>query len=333
LSEGQRSWAGHRARDLAYAAGVRIDRRWVPLAAVVGVAVALAAVIVPLALARTGHEAGPGPGGSGQPTEPAALPSDPGAGVPVEGQGTLYRDRTGPIRLCASVISTLDLPPSSAGCDRVAVPTTGVDESWLVNTTTGGQAYSVPVRVEGTFHNGTLAVNRVVAATPDPPPAFVEPPVPCEPPAGGWIEGRGEKGPDDWMGLNRLTEYVRARPDRFADIWEAHPDGAPTGPSYAPSRMVYAIGTTGDVAQALAELRPMWPGNLCVYRVSRNAQDLERLAQQLRSSIQPMSADIDVIQNKVRVKVVALDPATVAVLDAAGRDAIILEEPLLQWLE
>jgi hypothetical protein len=40
-----------------------------------------------------------------------------------------------------------------------------------------------------------------------------------------------------------------------------------------------------------------------------------------------------VIENKVRVSVVALDPATVAVLDAAGRDAIILEEPLLQWLD
>jgi hypothetical protein len=313
---------------------MRIDRRWVPVAAVLGVAVAVAAIIVPLALARTGDdETGPSPGGSGQPTEPAALPSDTGAGVPVEGQGTLFRDRTGPIQLCASVMTTLNLPPSGAGCDGVAVHTTGVDEGWLVNTTTGGQAYSVPVRVEGTFHAGTLAVNRVVAATPDPPQPFVEPPMPCEPPAGGWAEGRGEKGPDDWMGLNRLTEYVRARPDRFADIWEAHPDTT-KGPSGFPTRMVMAVGTTGDVAQAMAELRPMYPGNLCVYQVSRSAGDLERLAQRLRDNgTTPMSATIDVIENKVRVKVVALDPATVAMLDTAGRDGIILEEPLLQWLD
>ncbi len=325
---------GRRACGLAYAALMGIDRRWVPLAAVAGVAVALAAVIVPLALARTdGDGTGPVPGGSSKPTEPAALPSDPGAGIPVEGQGTLYRDRTGPIQLCASVVSTLDLPPSGAGCDRVAVPTTGVDESWLVNTTTGGQAYSVPVRVEGTFQLGTLAVTRVVPATPDPPAPFSEPPVPCGPPAGGWAEGRGETGLDDWMKLNTLMEYVRARPDRFADVWEAHPDGPPTGPRYAPSRMVYAIGTTGDVAQAFAELRAVWPGNLCVYQVQRSATDLERLAQRLQASTPPMSGEIDVIQNKVRVKVVALDPATVAALDAAGRDAIILEEPLLQWLE
>ena len=117
-------------------------------------------------------------------------------------------------------------------------------------------------------------------------------------------------------------------------LWEAHPDGPPSGPSYSPSHMVYVIGTTGDAAQAMAELRPMYPGNLCVHRVERSAADLEQLAQRLRdTSSTPMSAYADVIQNKVRVKVVALDPATVAVLDAAGRDAIVLEEPLLQWLD
>jgi hypothetical protein len=98
--------------------------------------------------------------------------------------------------------------------------------------------------------------------------------------------------------------------------------------------MVMAVGTTGDVAQAMAELRPMYPGNLCVYQVSRSAGDLGRLAQRLRDNgTTPMSATIDVIENKVRVKVVALDPATVAVLDTAGRDGVILEEPLLQWLD
>ena len=315
---------------------MRIDRRWAPLAAIAGVAIAVAAIVVPLALTRTAGDDtdGPSPGGPSQPTGPAALPADNGTGIPVEGQGTLFRDGSGPIRLCASVIATLDLPTSSASCDDVAVPTTGVEDRWLVHTTTHGQAFSAPVRVEGTLHQGVLAVTQVVESSPDPPPAHTEPAVPCVPPAGGWAEGRGETGPNDWMALNRLTEHVRAHPDRFSDIWEAHPDGPPSGPSYAPSRMVYVIGTTGDVAQAIAELRPMYPGNLCVHRVERSAADLEQLVQRLRDTPStPMSAYPDVIQNKVRVKVVALDPATGAVLDAAGRDAIILEEPLLQWLD
>ena len=78
----------------------------------------------------------------------------------------------------------------------------------------------------------------------------------------------------------------------------------------------------------------MYPGNLCVHQVTRSAADLERIAQRLRDNpATPISAYPDVIQNKVRVTVVALDRATVAVLDEADRDAIILEEPLLQWLD
>ena len=179
-----------------------------------------------------------------------------------------------------------------------------------------------------------LAVTRVVESTPDPPPAQTEPAVPCDPPAGGWAEGRGETGPDDWMGLNRLTEHVRGHPDRFSDIWEGHPDGPPSGPSYSPSRMVYVIGTTGDVGQAQAELRGFYPGNLCVHRVERSAAELEQLAQRLRDTT---STPIERVSGRDPEQgagqVVALDPATGAVLDAAGRDAIILEEPMLQWLD
>ena len=326
-----------RSREERAARTDRLPKRWAPLAAVAGVAIALTAIAVPLALTRTAGDEPPGPTPEGpEQTEigPVALPADNGAGVPVEGMGTLFRDGTGPIRLCKSVAVTLDLPTSSAGCDRVAVPTTGVEDRWLGNTTTGGQAFSEPVRVEGTFHQGTLAVTRVEVVQPDPPPPYLEPPVPCDPPPGGWAMGRGETGPDDWMGLNRLTEHVRAHPERFSDIWEGHPDGTASGPSGFPTRMVYVVGTTGDVAQAQAELRPMYSGNLCVHQITRSAADLERIARRLRDNPStPISAYPDVIQNKVRVSVVALDPATVAILDEAGRDALSLDEPMLQWLD
>ena len=106
------------------------------------------------------------------------------------------------------------------------------------------------------------------------------------------------------------------------------------GPAISPSRMVYVIGTTGDVAQARPNCARCTPATSACIGSRRSAADLEQLAQRLRDTPStPISAYPDVIQNKVRVKVVALDPATVAVLDAAGRDAIILEEPLLQWLD
>ncbi len=56
---------------------------------------------------------GPTPGSPEQTDGgPVALPADNGAGVPVEGLGTLFRDGTGPIMLCKNAVVTLDLPTS-----------------------------------------------------------------------------------------------------------------------------------------------------------------------------------------------------------------------------
>ena len=159
--------------------------------------------------------------------------------------------------------------------------------------------------------------------------------MPCDPPAGGWAEGRGETGPDDWMGLNRLTEHVRAQPGTV----QRHLGGAPGWPAVGAELLPRRAWSTwsappvtsrrpGRASRDLPRQPLRAPGQPAAPR------DLEQLAQRLRDTpTTPISAHPDVIENKVRVKVVALDPATVAVLDAAGRDAIILEEPLLQWLD
>jgi hypothetical protein len=317
----------------AWGSRPRSSRVWAPAA--VGIAAVIAAVLVPLALQRGGDPiVGPQePGAAPQPSLPI-LPPDQGAGVPVEGTGTLFRDGSGPIKLCSQVTATLDLPTSLAGCSPVAVVTTGVDASLLVHTTTGGQAYSDPVRVEGTYRDGILSVSRVAKAQPDPPGAWVEPPIPCAPPAGGWAMGYGLPAQDDGSAANGLIAFVRSHPDRYLDLWEGHPDGPPSDEaSYAPTRMVYVVGTTGDVSQARSELSAIYPGNLCVHKVRYTMADLERMAQLLTTvEATPIEAEPDVIQNKVRVKVVALDPPTVAIL-AGFRDALVIEEPLLQWLD
>jgi hypothetical protein len=94
------------------------------------------------------------------------------------------------------------------------------------------------------------------------------------------------------------------------------------------------VGTTGDVDQARAELTAMYPGNLCVHQVAYSWTKLTEIADQLQSiSSTPIQAEALVIENKVRVSVVALDPPTSAILDAVGRDALIIDEPLLKWLE
>jgi hypothetical protein len=308
-------------------------RRWAPLAAIAGVAAALVIVAVPLGLYRSGggNEVGAVNGSTGA-TPPAGVPvpwpASAGAAVPVQGTGTLFRNGTEPIRLCSQVVATMDLPTSSAGCGAVSVLTTGVDESLLVNTTTGGQAYSGPVRVEGTYGGGTLAVTRVVPAVPDPVENWVEPPLPCPPPPAGWEP----EDPAAWEAQNRLIETVRSNPETYTDVWEAHPSGVPSGPK---AIKVLVVGAKGDVAAARSRLAALYSGNLCVHPVTHSAADLARITEKLKSvSSTPIEAYPAVTApNKVEVKVVALDPPTVAILDAVGRDALIVAEPLLQWLD
>ncbi|HEX6871089.1 MAG TPA: hypothetical protein VF163_08325 [Micromonosporaceae bacterium] len=326
------------------AGAVRL-RRWAPMAAVAGVAAVVAAILVPLALHRAADPIGPGgpvaggPAGDGPAAGAAvagvdaySLPADEGSGVPVRGTGTLFRAGQGQVRLCAEVVGTMDLPQSAAGCSPVAVPTTGVNPGLLVHTTTGGQAYSDRVEVEGRYHGGVLAVSRVAPAPAPSASQYQEPAIPCPGPAGGWPLGRGLPPGDDSAIINHFVEYVRAHPDRFLDLWEGHPDGTPSADaSYAPTRMVFVVGTTGDVTKARAELAAIYPGNLCVHQVRANAADLDRIVTRLRDQRTiPIEANPDVVSGLVQVRVVALDPSTLAVLDAAGRDALAIQEPLLR---
>lgn len=306
-------------------------RAWAPLAAVAGVAAVLAVVVLPVALGRSGD--GETQPGSGPPSDAATSGPvvPPGEGAPVEGIGALLREADGTTKLCAGVAVLTSLPPAGAGCSPVFVLVTGVEESWFTEEATTGQRWSQSVRVEGSYGGGVLAVTRVEPFTPDAPP-LVETPVPCQPPAGGW--GPGDGGPPgDFTAFNALAEHVRGNPDRFTDVWVGYPDGVPTSDATA-ARMVYVVGTTGDVDQARAELAALYPGNLCVHKVAHSAAELTAIANQLQSvSATPIQAEALVIENKVRVKVIALDPATSAILDAAGRDALIIDEPLLNWLD
>ncbi len=280
------------------------------------------------------RRAGPGPAPDRNRPPSPTFPTDPDGVGRVGGTGSLIRHQNGETWLCPGITTTADLPTSRAGCGELHVLVTGVDEKWLVHTTTSGQGYSDPVKVEGTYRAGTLAVTKVDPFTPDPPPPFAEPPVPCPAPAGGWRPGHGYT-PDDPNNdpLNRLIEQVRGKPADYTDVWEGHPEGVPPGGS-APPVMVMVVGTKGDVASTRAELAAIFPGNLCVHRVQYSASELQAIAEQLRrDSRTPIGVDPLVIENKVRVKVIALDPATSALLDDVGREALIIDEPLLQWLD
>jgi hypothetical protein len=305
-----------------FAGGVRAVRRRAPVAALAAAVVA-AILLVPLAASRIGA---PSTGG------PNTWPST-GRSVPVEGFGLLFRDGDGPIRLCAGIGVTEDVPPPSrAFCGPVAVVTTGVDERILTESTERGQRYSGHLRVEGTYHAGTLAVSRVAPSLPENGPSETPAAVPCAPPENGWRPGMGLplSGHELELAKAGFVERVRSEPERFVEPWNGRPTTAPG----VPSSSVQVVGTTGDVAAAQAELAAIYAGNLCVHPVRFSASDLNRIVERLSAvSSTPIQAEASPILDRVRVRVVALDPPTNAILDEVGRDALILEEPLLRWLE
>jgi hypothetical protein len=310
-------------------------RALAPLTAVAAVVVVAAVIAVPVAL----HRGGAGPAAPGAVAQadveepPVPRPAMQGRGVPVEGAGTLLREGR-VTKLCAQVVVTLSLPPSTAACGAVWVPVTGVAAHWLRHSTTEGQKFSDQVRVEGAYANGRLAVNRVRRAGPPDATPLVQAEVPCGAPAGGWRPGRGfDSSAEEAAAAERLQRAVGAGRDRFTEPWEGHPVGAATEGESTPAA-VMVVGTTGDPAAARVELAKVYGGNICVHRVRYAAAELDRTAQQLReASDGRIDAQPSIIENRVRVRVVALDPATVSLLDKVGRDAMLLEEPMLQWLD
>jgi hypothetical protein len=318
--------------DLEKLAHQRRTTAWVPLAAIAGVIAVVAAIAIPLSLRSSGS------GDNGLPAGPSPtsidewlLPADSGAGVPVRATGAFFRAGSGPILLCGSVAATADLPTSSAGCDAIAVPVTGVDPGLLIHTTTTGQAFSDRKSVGGRYHQGTLAVQSVRTAPDYPGAANIEPAVPCAAPNGGWPLGYGLPADDHGDSTNALIAHVRSEPGKYVDIWEAHPSGIGSAEnSYQPPIMVYVVGTTGDVAKARQDLAAIYGGNLCVHKVRYSQQDLTTMADRLRAiNATPVAADVGVIEDRVKVRVIALDPTTVAALGIVPTDAIEIEQPLL----
>jgi len=334
LDEALRDAGSHwRARRATTAPAAHRRPAWLaPLAAVVGVLTVMAGIAIPMALRSDGHGskvAGPSP----TPSEVSQwlLPADTGSGVAVRAIGTLYRAGAGPMRLCAEVAITLDLPTSQAGCQPIAVNVSGVDASRLTHTTTSGQAYSDQVEVRGRYHNGEVVVESVTPYVAPPAASEPEPAVPCPAPDGGWPLGDGTPSGDDGMPLNHLIEMVRAHPERYTDIWQAHPGGIGSAEnSYQPPTIVYVVGVASDVAGARAAMTAVYRGSLCVHEVRFTQNDLQDIANQLASSNStPIVAEPLIIENLVSVRVVALDPAVQAALRTIDASALRIEPPLL----
>ena len=217
---------------------------------------------------------------AGPVVSPTAIPAAAGA---VEATATVLDDGDGP-ELCLGGVAD-SLPPQ---CD--GPPVEGWD--WDVHPeheSVDGVKWG-EFRVVGEWDGTTFTVTDARRAAEGDHAVAEEPEVsPCEEPEGGWVVvdpanatrsarnalGRTAEKRADY-GLLWIDNSINPANDRYQggdyspDVLDQMND---------PAQTIVNIGVTGDPAEAEAELRPLWGGPLCVYRLANTHERLREVAE------------------------------------------------------
>jgi hypothetical protein len=208
-------------------------------------------------------------------------------------------------RVCAWMVWDLSNPPQPGCFDGRDLPITGVDPRDL----SGAEWYSARdpgpgkvwvtgyLRVFGTWRDGTIEVVEVLPAE-KPESPFSLPPVPCDPPTGGWPGDPDDFDPYDPEIFARTLQYeLQQHPDLYGGLWSAVDENSLGGVA----RHALVVGTVGDVSSVEAELREIYPANLCVVQVEHNTLELEAVVDRLRAADRDWVVDVDPKINQVAV--------------------------------
>jgi hypothetical protein len=162
-------------------------------------------------------------------------------------------------------------------------------------------------RVEGTWDGEAITATAMTAA---PPPSRLSlPPIPCDPPAGGWP---GLPTPEDGESAGLALEAeVNRHPDRYLGLWPA----ATTNAGGDVSKRAIVVGTVEDVSSVAAALRVIYPFNLCVVQSDFSATELQPVVDELDALNYPWVVDLEARVGRVEVWTTALSPAMAEALD------------------
>jgi hypothetical protein len=308
--------------------------RWQPLAAAAAALVVLVgAAVIGLAATHRGHLPTTGPG-SPRPSGPVPLDRlviRDGDLIATSGQVLALPGK--PVRFCPPTAFTLG-PPTPDGevppyCTD-GVTLIGADLRRLAGRVERAGAVWGDARIEGRYSRGTVQVtaqgppNR---AEEDPSGAVTEDErPPCAAPPGGWQSaGTGIAG--SWQ----VQEYIQSHPDRFGQIEFASPNG--DRPDSGSLTEVVVVGAV-DPVRAERELRTMYSGNLCVFRVAHSVSEVfgarSRLGSAASRTGTPAYGITDYHDGTVRAIVVMVDESAYQMLRSVDRGTGILD--VRPWL-
>jgi len=162
------------------------------------------------------------------------------------------------------------------------------------------QSWRGDVRIEGVWTGDAIEAITITPEERSNGPSW--PPIPCDPPAGGW-PGLPTADDDDSAGL-ALQSEIDSRPSRYLGLW---PAAAVDDAGKVMNRAV-VVGTVDDVEAVTAELTAIYPFNLCVVHSQFSAADLQPVADELEAMDYPWHVDLEPRTGRVEVWTTALSP-------------------------
>jgi hypothetical protein len=227
-----------------------------------------------------------------------------GEGAPVVAHGHLLESDSG-VLLCQMLMGRATGTAPSCAFEPL-VPVTGVDVRDL-GAESGGVWVTDYVRVDGIWISGGVAANRVSPA--DRPQGAehlqllfpVDRDVPCETPPGGWPDP-----PEDDQLVAPLQAEIENHPEKYVGFW----NGVVSDAKGDVLDLVVIVGTVADVAAVEAELRLLYPYNLCVTRAAYSGTDLRRIADSLSAIDPDWLVSISPSLSRVVVRLVVFDQAS-----------------------
>lgn len=248
---------------------------------------------------------------SAEPQGPVSSPTAvPAAEGEVTGRATVLDDGEGP-ELCLGSIA-LSLPPQCDGPKVIGWDWADHPEAESASGVRWG-GFVVTGHWDGSSFAATearVATEADNSSTLGEPP----PPTPCEEPAGGWKVL--DPATTTMSTRDALSRAAEARED-YGLIWVDQSINPAAARIHAgeqslelsqamndPKLMIMNVGVTGDVAEAEADLRPLWGGPLCVYRVANTQARLRAAAEELMDLPGSLDGGYGSISNTVELSVI-----------------------------
>jgi hypothetical protein len=162
------------------------------------------------------------------------------------------------------------------------------------------QSWRGAVRIEGVWTGEAIEAITIERGGRPAEPTW--PPIPCDPPAGGWPGlPKGDEGEAEYFALEEeLAQY----PERYLGLWPA----ANVDAAGEVTTRAVVVGTVDDVESVTAHLTAIYPFNLCVVHSEFSTADLRPVAEGLAAMDYPWHVDLEPRTGRVEVWATALSP-------------------------